>query len=440
MQVAERKDDAPANKAYNRRCLWHAFKAILKEMLAFKAVRHTVGIRVCVRNIVGVSAILMSWVHLVVNRKTVDKVLKVELKRMSHRSLALAFECYVAALKVIVWQRKKVAKVIARLRGKGTTKAFEAWVAYVGEIKDEQTEEANIVARQLLKDAADAHQAKASEEAIRRIMISQREKFSMAIAQWTTRECLRYVMAEWTCQLQKSCTIYSGVSARCLMNTIGEKESLKTQLAATQAKLARLSSFVARVGRSRHDVHSLNKHWKAWSATSAVLVLARHHVVQMVTHQVAVTLRAMFCAWAGVWSQRTHTHASLLSFLQRVGRSRHDAHALLAHLGAWSATSAILVLARQHIKQMETRQVAAIMREWKARARGPQSPVHWLGASAERVRNWREGREGKTSHVRHNAFPPTPVEFWWEIPVSGQNRHVSFSSHGESSRLHHTPR
>lgn len=224
------------------------------------------------------------------------------------------------------------------------------------------------------------------------------------------------------------------------MNTIGEKESLKTQLAATQAKLARLSSFVARVGRSRHDVHSLNKHWKAWSATSAVLVLARHHVVQMVTHQVAVTLRAMFCAWAGVWSQRTHTHASLLSFLQRVGRSRHDAHALLAHLGAWSATSAILVLARQHIKQMETRQVAAIMREWKARARGPQSPVHWLGASAERVRNWREGREGKTSHVRHNAFPPTPVEFWWEIPVSGQNRHVSFSSHGESSRLHHTPR
>jgi hypothetical protein len=37
------------------------------------------------------------------------------------------------------------AKVIAQLRGKGLNKAFEAWVAYVSEIKDEQAEGANFL-------------------------------------------------------------------------------------------------------------------------------------------------------------------------------------------------------------------------------------------------------------------------------------------------------
>jgi hypothetical protein len=109
------------------------------------------------------------------NRETVDKVLK---KRMSHRSLALALECYAAAAGVIITQREKVEKVekvIARLRSTRLTKAFEAWVAYVGEIKDEQAEETIMMTKQLLKDAASnaaaqgAQQAKATEEANRRI-------------------------------------------------------------------------------------------------------------------------------------------------------------------------------------------------------------------------------------------------------------------------------
>jgi len=111
------------------------------------------------------------------NLETVDKVLK---KRMSHRSLALAFECYAAAAGVIITKREKVETVIARLRSKRLTEAFEVWVAYVGEIKDEQAEETNMMAKQLLKDAAsnaaalDAQQAKVSEEANRRINTCKR--------------------------------------------------------------------------------------------------------------------------------------------------------------------------------------------------------------------------------------------------------------------------
>ena len=106
------------------------------------------------------------------NRETVDKVLK---KRVSHRSLALALECYAAAAGVIITQREKVEKMIARLRSKRLTKAFEAWVAYVGEIKDEQAKETVMMTNKLLKDAASnaaaqgAQQAKATEAANRRL-------------------------------------------------------------------------------------------------------------------------------------------------------------------------------------------------------------------------------------------------------------------------------
>ena len=80
-------------------------------------------------------------------RKTVDKV----LKRLSHRLLALALECYAGAVGIIISKREKVAKVMAQLRSKGLTMAYKAWVAYDSKIKDEQAEEANIVAKQLLK-------------------------------------------------------------------------------------------------------------------------------------------------------------------------------------------------------------------------------------------------------------------------------------------------
>ena len=111
-----------------------------------------------------------SVMHSKGNRETIHTV----LKRMSHRSLTLAFECYVAAVDVIVRQRNTMAKVIAQLRSQWLIKAFDAWVAYVIETKDEHAEEANILAKQLLKDVASAQQAKASEQANRRIHACKR--------------------------------------------------------------------------------------------------------------------------------------------------------------------------------------------------------------------------------------------------------------------------
>jgi len=100
------------------------------------------------------------------NRETLDKV----LKRMSHRLLALALECYAAAVDVIVWQREKVAKVIAWLRGKGLTKAFEAWVEYVDVTRQEQAEQAKELAQtRLMADQEYRSSAVLAKEVNRRI-------------------------------------------------------------------------------------------------------------------------------------------------------------------------------------------------------------------------------------------------------------------------------
>jgi hypothetical protein len=84
-------------------------------------------------------------------REKVDKV----LKRMSHRSLVLAFEGYSEAVSTMISQRRSVTKAIAQWTLQGLTKAFEAWVEYVDVSRQEQEEESQKLAQTRLMADAD---------------------------------------------------------------------------------------------------------------------------------------------------------------------------------------------------------------------------------------------------------------------------------------------
>jgi len=119
------------------------------------------------------------------------------LSWMAHRRLAGAFDCYAGAVEMLVAQRKTLARMVAVWRATGLKKAWEAWTEYLEIMHGERAQELakqqlEAAARetQQLKDEADRQQAKALEEARRRIETCRR------VVQRMVRE---HLARAWAC-------------------------------------------------------------------------------------------------------------------------------------------------------------------------------------------------------------------------------------------------
>jgi hypothetical protein len=110
---------------------------------------------------------LMAWslfVHTLVERRHIRETLCKVLSRMRHRELALAFDCYDGSVNRQVVQRKKLSKTMKRWKATGVKKAWERWAAYMEEVWQEITQQAQELAKEQLEETARANLSMAEAE------------------------------------------------------------------------------------------------------------------------------------------------------------------------------------------------------------------------------------------------------------------------------------
>jgi hypothetical protein len=337
--VSEHKRSLRIN-SISRECL----HLLLVSAARGAAVRHTVGIRVGVRNRVRVCGIFVSWEHLVasLHEASVSAKQYAERRRQSH--ILRGWEGQVRERKVDV----RTVNAHDRRRLWHAFRAMSKWVLAFGAASD---------ACHLKQERVRAHQSCLTITAWKRRIEQQRAELARSSRvchqrqQASLRALLRFVLAQWTSQHEEACAEFSRVSARAdlkmTLNVLGAwwtaawAEPSDCRRAKAAASLSILFAFFGLWVKYRTLGGKL----------SAKAQIKHLHVLR----------RSLGLAFE-FWSHRTYMHARILSFVERVGRSRHDAHSLHKHLSAWSSTSALLVLAHHHVERIVTREAVAMLR------------------------------------------------------------------------------
>jgi hypothetical protein len=308
------------------------------------AVRHTVCIRVGVHNRVRVGGIFLSWEHLVASLQEASVSAKQYSERRRQSHVLRGWERQVGERKDDV----RIVKAHNRRRLWHAFRAMSKWVIAFRAASD---------ACHLKQERVRALQSCLTITAWkRRIGEQQTERARSSRVchqrqQTSRRARLRFVLAEWTSQHEEACTVFSRVSARADLTMTLKVLGAWWKTAWAEPSDCRRAKAAASLSISFTCFCLWVKYHAMRGKLSAKAQLKHLHV-----------LRCSLGLAFESWSHRTYTHASHLSFVERVGRLRHDVHSLHKHLSAWSSTSAVLMLARHHVERMVTRQAAAMLR------------------------------------------------------------------------------